>query len=121
MNAGDHGPCRLVLLGHGQSEWNALDLFTGWVNVGLTVRGEREAGRAGQLLAGNDLLPAVHALIKHRVSDAEIVGLDIPTGIPLAYELGADMRPATRGGRYLDQRAAAKSIEAIRGLGRCHL
>ena len=65
----------------------------------------------------------LRALIKHldRVSDAEIVGLDIPTGILLAYELGADMRPATTGGSYLDQRAAAKSIEAIRGLGRCHL
>jgi 2,3-bisphosphoglycerate-dependent phosphoglycerate mutase len=252
MNARGTGPYRLVLLRHGQSEWNARDLFTGWVNVDLTVRGEREAVQAGQLLAGHDLLPAVvhtslqrrtirtadlalaaadrdwipvrrswrlngrhygalqsrnkaevleefgqqqfmlwrrsydvpppplaadaecsqfgdpryaalppearpraeslravgarllpywydaivpdlraagcvlvvshgntlRALIKHldRIPDAEIAGIDIPTGIPLAYELGADMRPAARGGCYLDQRAAARSIEAIRSL-----
>jgi 2,3-bisphosphoglycerate-dependent phosphoglycerate mutase len=256
MNGECNGSYRLVLLRHGQSEWNARDLFTGWVNVGLTARGELEAVHAGQLLAQHGLLPAVvhtslqrrtirtadlalaaadrdwipvrrswrlngrhygalqgrnkaqvleefgeqqfmlwrrsydvapppladdadysqdgdaryaalppearpraeslkavgarllpywydaivpdllargcvlvvshgntlRALIKHldRIPDAEIADLDIPTGIPLAYELGADMRPATRGGCYLDQHAAARSIEAIRSLGRCH-
>ena len=41
---------RLVLLRHGESEWNALDLFTGWVDVGLSATGEAEARRAGELL-----------------------------------------------------------------------
>ena len=40
----------LVLVRHGQSEWNKLNLFTGWRDVGLTEQGIAEARRAGQLL-----------------------------------------------------------------------
>lgn len=40
----------LVLVRHGQSEWNKLNLFTGWKDVGLTETGLQEARRAGQLL-----------------------------------------------------------------------
>jgi 2,3-bisphosphoglycerate-dependent phosphoglycerate mutase len=43
---------QLVLLRHGQSRWNAENLFTGWYDVDLTERGESEARDAGQLLAG---------------------------------------------------------------------
>ena len=50
---------RLVLLRHGESEWNAKNLFTGWVDVGLTDKGFAEAVRAGELLAEHDLLPDV--------------------------------------------------------------
>ena len=245
---------RLVLLRHGESEWNALDLFTGWVDVGLSSKGESEARRAGELLRDRELLPDVlhtsvqrrairsaelaldtcerhwipvrrswrlnerhygalqgrskrqtlerygeeqfmlwrrsydtpppplegealesetrdpryavippelrprseclkdvvarmlpywydaivpdlhdgrlvivsahgnslRALVKHLdgVSDEEIVGLNIPTGIPLLYELDADMRPLRRGGEYLDPEAAAVAIEAVRNQGR---
>jgi 2,3-bisphosphoglycerate-dependent phosphoglycerate mutase len=42
-------PYRLVLLRHGQSEWNAAQVFTGWENAHLTARGEVEAARAGAL------------------------------------------------------------------------
>ncbi len=42
---------QLVLLRHGQSQWNAENLFTGWVDVGLTSLGESEARAAGRLLA----------------------------------------------------------------------
>lgn len=60
-------PARLVLLRHGESEWNARDLFTGWVNVGLTAAGEREAARAGQLLADHGQLPGVvHTSLQRR-------------------------------------------------------
>jgi len=48
---------RLVLLRHGESEWNARNLFTGWVNAPLTTTGEEEALRAGQLLSEHGLLP----------------------------------------------------------------
>jgi 2,3-bisphosphoglycerate-dependent phosphoglycerate mutase len=41
----------LVLLRHGQSEWNAQNLFTGWYDVDLTEQGEEEARSAGRLLA----------------------------------------------------------------------
>ena len=33
----------LVLLRHGESEWNARDLFTGWVDVGLTAKGRSKS------------------------------------------------------------------------------
>jgi 2,3-bisphosphoglycerate-dependent phosphoglycerate mutase len=243
------GTYRLVVLRHGQSEWNAAGRFTGWANAELTVDGEREAARAGALLAPHDLFPAfahtslhrrtirtadlalaaadrdwipvrrswrlngrhygalqgrnkaqvleeygeqrvmlwrrsydvpppplgaaaacsqfsdpryaglppearprseslrdvsarllpywydaivpdlrtgrcvlvvshgntLRALIKHldSIPDDQIADLDIPTGIPLAYELGPDLRPV-RDGQYLDPRAASDAIEAIR-------
>jgi len=246
-------PGRLVLLRHGESEWNALDLFTGWVDVGLSAKGEAEARRAGELLRDRPLLPDVlhtsvqrratrtaelaldvcsrhwipvrrswrlnerhygalqgkskaqtrelygeeqfmrwrrsydvpppplegealegeagdpryaaippelrprseclkdvlarmlpywydaivpdlaggrlvlvsahgnslRALVKHLdgTSDEAIVGLNIPTGIPLLYELDGDMRPL-RAGEYLDPDAAAVAIEAVRNQGR---
>ncbi|SDS41884.1 phosphoglyceromutase [Microlunatus soli] len=244
----------LILLRHGESEWNAKNLFTGWVDVDLNDKGRAEARRGGELLAENDLLPdvlhtslltrAIHtaqialdvvgrpwlpvrrswrlnerhygalqgkdkaatlaefgeeqfmiwrrsydtpppaieadaeyanfadpryaalppearpateclkdvlgralpywydqivpdlrddktvlvaahgnslrALVKHldNVSDSDIVGLNIPTGIPLCYELDDDLRPVTAGGRYLDPEAAAASIEAVKNQGR---
>ncbi len=49
----------LVLLRHGESEWNALNLFTGWVDVDLSARGEAEARRGGELLREAALLPDV--------------------------------------------------------------
>ena len=41
----------LVLLRHGESTWNAENLFTGWIDVDLTAQGEAEARQAGALLA----------------------------------------------------------------------
>ncbi len=41
---------KLVLLRHGESEWNLLNLFTGWMDVGLSAAGEREAQQSGQLM-----------------------------------------------------------------------
>ena len=241
----------LVLLRHGESDWNALNLFTGWVDVGLTEKGRAEAVRSGELLTEHDLLPDVlytsllrraittahlaldtadrlwipvrrswrlnerhygalqglnkaetqerygeeqfmawrrsydtppppiekgsefsqdtdpryaniaggpltecladvvarflpyftdvivpelrtgknvlivahgnslRALVKHldRMSDDEIVGLNIPTGIPLRYDLDADMRPLLTGGTYLDPEAAAAGAAAVAGQG----
>ncbi|GAA1316853.1 phosphoglyceromutase [Leucobacter albus] len=49
----------LILLRHGQSEWNEKNLFTGWVDVRLTERGRGEAAAAGALLAESGLLPDV--------------------------------------------------------------
>jgi 2,3-bisphosphoglycerate-dependent phosphoglycerate mutase len=44
-------PYQLVLLRHGESEWNKLNLFTGWRDVRLTEQGEREAREAGRLMS----------------------------------------------------------------------
>jgi 2,3-bisphosphoglycerate-dependent phosphoglycerate mutase len=48
-------PGRLVLVRHGQSDWNLKNLFTGWTDVDLTEQGIREATRAGQLLKAQDI------------------------------------------------------------------
>jgi len=247
-------PGPLVLLRHGQSEWNEKNLFTGWVDVGLTELGMTEASRGGELLVEHDLLPDVvhtslqrrairtaeltldaadrtwipvrrswrlnerhygalqgkdkaatlaefgeeqfmrwrrsydtppppladddefsqfhdpryadlppelrprtecladvvarllpywydaivpdlragwtvlvaahgnslRALVKHLDGLAEdvVVGLNVPTGIPLRYDLDEDLRPLTAGGRYLDPAAAAAAIEAVKNQGR---
>lgn len=67
-------PYRLVLLRHGESEWNALGLFTGWVDVGLSERGAAEATQAGELLAASGLLPdVVHtSLLTRAITTAEL-------------------------------------------------
>jgi len=49
----------LVLLRHGESEWNAKGLFTGWVDVGLSAAGAAEAQRGGTMLAESGLRPDV--------------------------------------------------------------
>jgi 2,3-bisphosphoglycerate-dependent phosphoglycerate mutase len=244
----------LVLLRHGESEWNAKGLFTGWVDVGLSEVGAQEAINAGRLLAASGLQPdtvhtsvltraiqtahlaleeagllwlpvrrswrlnerhygalqgkdkaatrrefgdeqfmlwrrsydvppppiadddplsqagdpryaalppearprteclkdvvarmlpywydaivpdldsgrtvlvvahgnSLRALVKHLdgISDAAIAELNIPTGIPLAYELDDAFRPGTPGGRYLDPEAAAEAAEAVKNQGR---
>ncbi|HEU4910663.1 MAG TPA: phosphoglyceromutase [Actinomycetes bacterium] len=244
----------LVLLRHGQSEWNQKNLFTGWVDVGLTETGREEARRGGELLVEHGLLPDVlhtsvmrraietanlaldtadrlwlpvrrswrlnerhygalqgkdkkqtleqfgeeqfmlwrrsfdvppptlpdddewsqvgdapyaalpdevvprteclkdvvvrmlpywydaivpdlranrtvlvvahgnslRALVKHLdvISDEDIAGLNIPTGIPLLYRLDGDLRPTVRGGEYLDPEAAAEAIEGVKNQGR---
>ena len=73
------------------------------------------------LLAGGCVLVVSHgntlrALVKYldSIPDDQIAGLDIPTGIPLVYELGPDMRPDALGGQYLDPHAARDAIQAIR-------
>jgi 2,3-bisphosphoglycerate-dependent phosphoglycerate mutase len=68
----------LVLLRHGESVWNAENLFTGWVDVPLSARGEAEAQRGGELLRAAELLPdVVHtSLLRRAISTANIT-LDV--------------------------------------------
>jgi 2,3-bisphosphoglycerate-dependent phosphoglycerate mutase len=243
----------LILLRHGESDWNAKNLFTGWVDVDLNEKGRAEAERGGELLTESGLLPDVvhtsvlrraintaqialaacdrqwietkrswrlnerhygalqgkdkaatlaefgeeqfmvwrrsydtpppqiddssefanfddpqyagvptelrprteclkdvleralpywydqivpdlrvgkvtliaahgnslRAIVKHldQMSDEAVVGLNIPTGIPLLYELDDDSKPLGEG-RYLDPEAAAASIEAVKNQGK---
>ena len=244
---------KLILLRHGESEWNAKNLFTGWVDVALSEKGEIEAARGGQLLKEANLLPdvlhtslltraintadialasagvvgipikrswrlnerhygalqgkdkaatlkeygaeqfqlwrrsfdvppppiadddqysqkndpkyanldeplpkteclkdvvervipylndeiksdlvsgqvvlitahgnSIRAIVKYLddISDTDIAGVNIPTGIPLLYELNESFTPITKGGRYLDPVAAKASIEAVANQGR---
>ena len=244
---------KLILLRHGESEWNAKNLFTGWVDVALSEKGESEAARGGQLLKEANLLPdvlhtslltraintadialssagvvgipikrswrlnerhygalqgkdkaatlkeygaeqfqlwrrsfdvppppiadddqysqkndpkyanlgeslpkteclkdvvtrvipylndeiksdlvsgqvvlitahgnSIRAIVKYldNISDTDIASVNIPTGIPLLYELNESFKPVTKGGRYLDPEAAKASIEAVANQGR---
>ncbi|MCA1820535.1 MAG: phosphoglyceromutase [Pseudonocardiaceae bacterium] len=67
----------LVLLRHGESEWNAKNLFTGWVDVPLSARGEREAVRSGELMRQAELLPdVVHTSLLRRAISTAYLALD---------------------------------------------
>jgi 2,3-bisphosphoglycerate-dependent phosphoglycerate mutase len=75
------------------------------------------------LAAGLVVLVAAHGnslrgLVKHLdgISEGEIVGLNIPTGQPLVYELDAGYRPVSS--RYLDETAALAAAEAVKNQGR---
>ena len=58
---------RLVLLRHGESEWNKLNLFTGWWDAPLTPLGESQAVAAGQLMAEHRITPdIVHTSLQTR-------------------------------------------------------
>lgn len=77
------------------------------------------------LLDGRTVLVTAHgnslrALVKHLdgLGEDEVVGLNIPTGIPLVYDLDDDLQPVTKGGRYLDPDAAADAIAAVANQGR---
>ena len=57
----------LILLRHGESAWNAADVFTGWIDVRLSDRGRQQARQAGQLLAdGSDFPDVVHTSVQTR-------------------------------------------------------
>jgi 2,3-bisphosphoglycerate-dependent phosphoglycerate mutase len=67
----------LILLRHGESEWNKRNLFTGWVDVDLTDTGRDEAGRGGRLLAEAGLLPdVVHTSVLRRAITTANLALD---------------------------------------------
>ncbi|RJQ78051.1 phosphoglyceromutase [Pseudonocardiaceae bacterium YIM PH 21723] len=77
------------------------------------------------LRAGKTVLVTAHgnslrALVKHLddISDEAIAGLNIPTGIPLRYDLDENLRPITPGGTYLDPEAAAAAAAAVANQGR---
>jgi 2,3-bisphosphoglycerate-dependent phosphoglycerate mutase len=68
---------QLILLRHGESEWNALNLFTGWVDVNLSEKGIAEAKRGGKLLAERNLLPdVVHTSLLRRAIHTSQLALD---------------------------------------------
>jgi 2,3-bisphosphoglycerate-dependent phosphoglycerate mutase len=84
-----------------------------------------ESGIVPDLRSGKTVLIAAHgnslrAIVKHLdgISDEDIAGLNIPTGMPLVYELDDTMTPTVKGGRYLDPEAAAEAAAAVANQGR---
>jgi 2,3-bisphosphoglycerate-dependent phosphoglycerate mutase len=84
-----------------------------------------ESAIVPDLASGGTVLIAAHgnslrAIVKHLdgISDEDIAGVNIPTGMPLVYELGEDFRPTVPGGRYLDPEAAAAAAAAVANQGR---
>ncbi len=84
-----------------------------------------ESAVVPDLRAGKVVLLAAHgnslrALVKHLdgISDDDIAGLNIPTGIPLRYDLDDALMPTVRGGTYLDPEAAAEAAAAVANQGR---
>ncbi len=74
------GVSDLVLLRHGESTWNALNLFTGWTDVDLSAKGEAEARQAGALLAAEQRgeldLQVVHTSVLTRAVRTANIALD---------------------------------------------
>ena len=77
------------------------------------------------LKAGKRVLVTAHgnslrALVMHLdgISQSDIAELNIPTGIPLLYNLDADFKPVKKGGEYLDPDAAKAAIEAVANQGK---
>jgi 2,3-bisphosphoglycerate-dependent phosphoglycerate mutase len=84
-----------------------------------------ESGIVPDLKDGKTVLVAAHGnslrgIVKHldQISDEDIVGLNIPTGMPLVYRLDDEMRPTVPGGEYLDPEAAAAAAAAVASQGR---
>jgi 2,3-bisphosphoglycerate-dependent phosphoglycerate mutase len=80
---------------------------------------------ADDLRTGQTVLLAAHGnslrgIVKHLdgISDDDIAALNIPTGMPLVYDLDDDLRPSVPGGRYLDPTAAAEAAAAVANQGR---
>jgi len=71
---GHENTATLILLRHGESEWNALNLFTGWVDVDLSDKGRAEAVRSGELIAELDRQPDVvyTSLLRRAINTANI-------------------------------------------------
>ncbi|MCG7320427.1 MULTISPECIES: phosphoglyceromutase [Arsenicicoccus] len=74
---------------------------------------------------GKTVLVAAHgnslrALVKHLdgISDDDIAGLNIPTGMPLVYRLDESLKPTVPGGEYLDPEAAKAAAEAVANQGK---
>src|SRR5689334_6418354 len=84
-----------------------------------------ESAVVPDLQAGRTVLIAAHgnslrAIVKHldQISDEDIAGLNIPTGMPLVYELDESFRPTVAGGEYLDPEAAEAAAAAVANQGR---
>ena len=102
----------LVLLRHGESQWNAKNLFTGWVDVDLSAKGEAEAANGGRLLAERGVRPdVVHTSLLTRAIRTANIALDAADllWLPVQRKLAAE-RTALRGAARQGQEGHAGDL-----------
>ncbi|HLV81744.1 MAG TPA: 2,3-diphosphoglycerate-dependent phosphoglycerate mutase [Chthonomonadaceae bacterium] len=86
---------KLILLRHGQSQWNLENRFTGWVDVPLTDVGMKEAEEAGKKikLAGIHLEEAFTSVLTRAIQTLEIcLRAAEQSGVPTTYDLALNER-----------------------------
>ena len=104
----------LILLRHGESEWNAKNLFTGWVDVDLSDKGAAEAARGGRLLAEAGVLPdLLHTSLLRRAIRTAQVALEgcersLDPGPPVVAAQRASLRRAAGQGQGRDARGVRR-------------
>lgn len=83
----------LILLRHGESQWNLENRFTGWVDVPLSPKGEMEARNAGQKLKAYRFDKAYTSVLKRAIDTLKIV-LEVigQTNIPIEYDKALNER-----------------------------
>jgi len=92
-----------------------VDLARGYLDLAARAGGEIVLP-SDLIVATERIVGAPHEVVSADAIPADRMGLDIPTGIPLVYELGPDFRPDALGGQYLDPHAAREAIEAIEAI-----
>jgi 2,3-bisphosphoglycerate-dependent phosphoglycerate mutase len=102
----------LILLRHGQSQWNLENRFTGWVDVPLSPRGEEEARAAGEKLKGHRIDQVFTSVLKRAIDTARIA-LDAAGIGPVPIERDAALNERMYGDlQGLDKAEAAKQFGA---------
>jgi 2,3-bisphosphoglycerate-dependent phosphoglycerate mutase len=83
----------LVLLRHGESQWNLENRFTGWTDVPLSPKGEQEAREAGQKLKNYKFEVAYTSVLKRAIDTLKIVLKIIgQEKIPISYDMALNER-----------------------------
>ena len=81
------------------------------------IKDDLRAGKVVLVVAHGNSLRALDKILDN-ISDEDIAGLNIPTGMPLVFELDENFKPITAGGRYLDPEAAAEAAAAVANQGK---
>lgn len=83
----------LILLRHGESQWNLENRFTGWVDVPLSPKGEEEARQAGEKLKGYKFDKAYTSVLKRAIDTLNIVlKITRQENIPIEYDKALNER-----------------------------
>src|SRR5437016_4371554 len=87
----------LVLVRHGQSDWNLKNLFTGWKDPDLTEQGIAEAKDAGRKLKAQGLkFDIAFTSVLEKLSPEGILKRELGTGVPIIYRLNTDATVASK-------------------------